>query len=281
MIIDHHSAGTQSSESETRETQGVIFAEEVNGELISNLAENPEIFAIVIPHFYPSDIASKLAEASKNSEHLLGYQQAPSILRTGITFSETESSPEMRDIYYQKALSQINETRKICWPYVSPVDLLRLQLDERYPYYGSHLMRLGGDRVMFSGLIRAFEPGVGADPHQDVIFWDSNRDPHAFLYNQIAANIYLQTQPQGGELELWDHKCNTQAEYDALRDGDSYGLDHRKLGAPTISIKPEVGNLILFESTRVHAVRPGEGCSRITMSTFIGYNKNQPLQFFS
>ncbi|NBD31407.1 MAG: hypothetical protein GVY17_00140 [Cyanobacteria bacterium] len=113
------------------------------------------------------------------------------------------------------------------------------------------------------------------------MFWDSNHDPHAFLYNQIAANIYLQTQPEGGELMLWDHKCNTQTEYDALRDGDSYALDATKLSAPAISIKPEAGDLILFESTRVHAVRPGKCCSRITMSTFIGYNKNQPLQFFS
>ncbi|NBD31406.1 MAG: hypothetical protein GVY17_00135 [Cyanobacteria bacterium] len=70
-----------------------------------------------------------------------------------MTFSETESSPELRDIYHQNALFQIDQTRQICWPYYPPVDLLRLQLDERYPY-GSHLMSLG-DRVMFCGLIRS------------------------------------------------------------------------------------------------------------------------------
>ena len=201
---------SSSSSSARKPQEGVIFTEEVNGELICDLAENPEIFAVVIPEFYPREIAAKLAEEVQNSEHLLGYQQAPSILRTAMTFSETESSPERRDIYHEKALSQIDQTRKICWPFYPPVDLLRLQLDERYPY-GSHLMSLG-DRAMFSGLIRSFEPGVGADPHQDVIFWDSNLDLRAFFHNQIAANIYLQTQSEGGELELWDHKCKTQTE---------------------------------------------------------------------
>src|SRR5207245_1188972 len=73
----------------------------------------------------------------------------------------------------------------------------------------------------------------------------------------------------GGEVQLW-RLMPDQAEYDRLRLAGSYGLDHTKLPPPDTVVTPARGELVLFNSNRVHAVRPCEGGPRVTVSCFIG-----------
>lgn len=257
----------------------LVVEDNLTAESITKLLEDPSCLALKISGFYPKDIAQKLATTIEQANALYGYSFAPDVLKSSLTFSETDSE-ELRRTYFDNAIPQIECTRRFFYPYYTPIDLLRLKLQEEYPD-GAELMTLDG-RKMFSGLLRAFHPGVGAEPHQDVLYWDSDYHPNAMLDNQLAANIYLNTPNEGGELELWNHKCQSKQEYNNLKNPNSYGLDQAKLGSSELLISPEPGDLILFESNRVHAVRPGKGSLRVTMSTFIGYNRNnQPLKFWS
>lgn len=64
--------------------------------------------------------------------------------------------------------------------------------------------------------------------------------------------------------------------------GDSYGIDPALLGEPTLEICPSPGDLIIFNSKRMHAVSPGSDDLRLSLSCFVGYRgPATPLSFWS
>lgn len=84
----------------------------------------------------------------------------------------------------------------------------------------------------------------------------------------------------GGDLLLW-HKKLSPTEFDSMR-SDSYGICPDMLGTPDIVVKPKVGQLIIFNSRKMHSVCPGVDTSRISISCFIGYRgQHQPLTYWS
>ncbi len=239
-----------------------------------------ESLAIRIPYYYPETLSQQISQ--RLIEHpLFGhYENAPDIGRVGTAYYETVGNPELRRLYYAQALKSIQALREACAPFQSPMDLLRLDVQERWTY-GATLANIEG-APMFVGLARVFEEGAEALPHQDILRRDAPHSPMAYtLMTQIAANVYLQPAPQGGELEIWARRL-TDEEYEALRLDNSYGLDRNRLPESNLVISPQVGELVLFDSTHLHAVRTAKGGSRITLSCFIGYRgPGQPLLFWS
>ena len=54
------------------------------------------------------------------------------------------------------------------------------------------------------------------------------------------------------------------------------------LPPPDAVVAPRVGDLILFNSNRIHAVRACRGGPRVTVSCFIGYRgEGRPLGYWS
>ena len=85
---------------------------------------------------------------------------------------------------------------------------------------------------------------------------------------------------EGGELEIWEQEMSP-VQFDALR-GDSYGIPPETLGQPSLRLKPDCGELILFNSRKMHAVAPSAERSRLSLSCFVGYRGNHlPLTFWS
>lgn len=89
--------------------------------------------------------------------------------------------------------------------------------------------------------------------------------------------------PKGGELTLWDRRIVTEEEEQAFRlPSSKYCLDECKLGPPALTIRPESGQLIIFDSNHPHAVLPSHGGVRVTMALFIGYcGKGKPLYLWN
>ena len=193
------------------------------------------------------------------------------------------------DRYYTQAVPAIQAIRSCFAPHVNPIDALRLQLDEQWPT-GAHVERLDGERgAMMVGLVRVIPPHKTVLAHQDHLDWDMHGSPlfaqssvlQQPLAAQLTANVYLQMPAEGGELCLWSSTCS-RAEYDDLSDGD-YGVRdaEAKLGPPDVVLRPEVGELILFNSNRFHSIRKGSE-ERVSISSFIGYRgTQQPLTMWS
>ena len=63
---------------------------------------------------------------------------------------------------------------------------------------------------------------------------------------------------------------------------DDYAIPLEQLGPCDYATKPENGDLIFFNARKLHAVLPGEGTDRLTISGFIGYRGDkEPLTVWS
>jgi predicted 2-oxoglutarate/Fe(II)-dependent dioxygenase YbiX len=117
--------------------------------------------------------------------------------------------------------------------------------------------------------------------HHDILAKDAPGNYQAIsLQGQLAANVYLKMPEQGGELQIWQTELSPE-EFDQMR-GDSYGIQPDLLGAPEVQIRPGPGDLIIFNSRKMHAVTPGKGDLRLSLSCFVGYRgPAMPLTFWS
>ncbi|MCY1395422.1 hypothetical protein D3C76_490390 [compost metagenome] len=233
-----------------------------------------EVLAVRVSGFIPSslalDIAGQLMDCGLCEQKEDGEAVLP-----GFSFDKVHEQPELIDRYFEQAPACIAALRRCCAPYLSPVDTLRCMLDETWPA-GSHLQSMDG-RKMLAGLPRILKPDMCFLARQDVL---EPRRPRAQPMRQLACNIHLSVPENGGELQIWQHLLGDE-KFDALRDG-SPGIDPILLGEPSVRLKPEPGELVIFDSRLLHAVSPGEGSPHMSLSLFIGYRgETLPLTCWS
>ncbi len=232
------------------------------------------IDAIRIPQYYTASVSQILADKIRHSNYYGSYINAPLIGRVGQAYFECQNDPLSLVRYQKNALIWMKEMRKLLHPHRTPIDRLKIELDETWEG-GCTLATLGG-RKMFAGLVREFKAGSYAEPHCDVLEWDIATNDKTNVVNQLAANVYLQTPFSGGELVLWD-EWPTRREYNAIKIDGSYGVDRDKLSPPKISINPLAGDLIIFNPMRVHSVEKIKTGSRVTWTCFIGSTSSKAV----
>jgi len=249
-----------------------------------------KILALRIPSYYHHEQAAQISEELIEQDSLERYHRAPDVgvQRTGITFFETNGNVEMLERYYQQAPACNRNIRYTCSPFLSPIDKLRLDLGDMW-LAGACIENVH-NRTMLAGIGRVFEDNFELPPHQDILARDVSDAPiypsypFSYLVSQLSANIYLRTPKFGGELEIWNVQPSTTKQPEIHDKEYKYEgiIDRRILPEATAVIKPQIGELILFDSTRVHAVRASHGGPRVSMSMFIGYrNQDEPLTYWS
>lgn len=236
----------------------------------------------VVPEFISILFAQKLVQMLLRVR-FVGYNTAPSVQKAlGEAFYETTGSFEDVARYFEQASLKNQEMRKLFSPFLHPIDLFRLSLDELWPG-GAQLLKNKHFQSMFVGLLRGFESAGEALPHVDHVKLDDVTDildgrPNA----QLAANIHLQG-AMGGDIEVYDFKT-TPTSAQVLQLSDSYAVDLRKLpqDVKKATYHASAGDLVLFDSTRVHAVTSVTEGKRITASCFLWVDGlRRPLRLFS
>lgn len=257
----------------------IIWRDEITlGDL--NRVINREVAALRVPNYFSEDMSREIAERLIGSELYGRYVNAPQIGRVGQAFFESQASETSKARYEANAVAWMREIREGCSPFLSPIDKFRVEMDEVWPP-GTKLGSLSSCKL-FAGLARHFDEGSEAEPHNDVLAWDAPGDPDAEkVISQLAWNTYLKVPEEGGELTLWD-VWPTKDEYEDMRVPGSYGLQRGMLPEAIASIKPEVGEMIIFDPARVHAVEKIIAGSRVTWSCFAGYMGDaEPLMLWS
>lgn len=236
--------------------------------------------ALIVRQFAPRRVCDHLAAHVQNALTVSPYthetyengeikHQYLGVDRVGVPFNSTLTRGDAvaaRETYYREALPAIRRLRSACAPDVSPIDRFRLELDELWPG-GARVASFEG-KSMFVGIVRVMQPAAseGSElyPHFDALpsdVWDFD--------GQFAANIFVKVPPRGGELEIWD--------VPPLEPGATLRPDWRETGGPPLMINPEVGDLIVFNSRKPHAVRRFDGSVRISVQTFLGVRKSDPV----
>lgn len=259
----------------------VEYANKITQNNLRNLLDEKILALSVKKYFLPklcSDVSSKILD-----EQYEYYTYAERVVgRIGISFSEIKDNKKLFEKYYGTSQETIEAIRDIFNPYLSPVDKLRLELDEKW-IPGAQIAQFHPNKKMFVGLCRLIEPQKEVLPHQDVIQWDSDSKIYNLssrILKQLAVNIYLKVPEEGGELELWDYGYKDFNKYIKEAEG-TYGIKKSKLLPPVLTLKPEVGEIIIFNPQKFHCIKPGNE-QRLTMSCFIGYSgDNEKLSFWN
>jgi hypothetical protein len=207
------------------------------------------------------------------------YLNVPSVRRIGMAFYETEGKKELIEQYFETARKNIQDFRDACAPYQSPIDGIRCLLDEIWSS-GAMLQTLS-NKKMFVGLSRMVKPGTTFLAHHDIFENDALGAPEAkSLLAQFGANVYIQMPESGGELLMWRDEIPTPI-FDKMR-GSDYGVKVEVLGKPDLKVRPNPGDLLIFNSRKMHAVAPGTERNRLALSCFVGYRGiNKPLSIWS
>ncbi len=254
----------------------VMAYEQLTADSVVALVDG-SIGLVRIPEFCPEvqrDAAVKRLTGHSDRGY---YNKAEAVGRLGIAHFEIDSAATLEK-YYDKATSSIRELRKIFSPYLSPMDHLRLLLEEVWPA-GAILQKIE-EKNCFVGITRILDPTGDLLPHTDRFDREYDSNICTDLMGQLSASIYLQVPEQGGELELWSIELTEEEELN-LR-GDSYGIDREALAAPQLTFQPRDGDLLIFNTRMLHAVRPGVGTTRVSLGAFIGYwGKDRPLTYWS
>jgi hypothetical protein len=267
---------------------------ELNEDSLKKLFEK-NISAIHIPNYISRDLCEIIYENIKtdlsdnkweNTDMFQGYG-----LPVNFMFGPTANDCIN---YFSQVLPIIRKLRLISGG-LSPVDKLRLELDEIWPD-GSRITNNNPfKRKAFVGLTRLMNSDglVGNETMEKGLVHIDGPLKCNSGSGTFSSNIYIKTPTIGGELCLWDVSLtkNTSEKIDKLQNlldnafdkkfrEEIQSLLQRILPKPIV-IKPEIGDLIILNSCQPHAVKGFQRGVRLSMQTFIYFENGKPLELYS
>lgn len=263
------------------------------GSLKALIAEN-RICAIHVPNFCSPEVAESL---SKSALEEFTHWKLGGVLSTDMFYAGGSIPKEVADHswpdfcrYFSERDDFVSRQRTLShgkWP----VDRLRLELDQAWPF-GACLGQYLGQKLR-PAIMRVMQEKNGFDfssPKHGFIHTD---DSLKLDYSRatFTANIYLKIPEEGGNLYVWNINLKRiKGFYNYLTahvfamimaQGYIFNIGWQEkilklLPKPHI-IQPKRGDLVIFHSGRPHAVAPvAKGC-RVTNQLFIFSKGDSPL----
>lgn len=247
------------------------ISHELNPKTYAQLINN-EIGAIIISNWLPKETCNLLAEAAENFGFVPYENVIPIIGRIGITQFEYKNKKEN---YFKLAEENFKNQKKIFD--AVKFDVLNSVFEFFEKTMGKIEIAKEGEYSYFAGLIRQIRR---AYLHFDYAPYDGYSWSNHDIINQFAWNVYLKTPDNGGEAvvfnKMWqpymldDHKLINE-------NNGSYGFDYKIVeGCSCVKIKPNAGDLVLFNSRNFHEVLDNkeDNINRISLSSFMGQKYN-------
>ena len=274
----------------------VIVVKQLTSDSLRSLIEENNVCAIHVPSFCPPDVAESL---SKSALEEYTHWKLGGVISTDMFYAGGSIPKEVADhswpdfyryfgeredfVYRQRAMSGGT------WP----VDRLRLELDEAWPF-GACLDQYLGQKLRpaIMRIMHEKNDYTLSAPKHGFIHTD---DPPRLksLQGTYSANIYLKIpeEGEGGDLYIWSvnftrlkgiyNYLNAQILTMLMNQDYSFDIKWQQklfnlLPKPNI-IKPKTGDLVILHSGRPHAVTPVTKGVRVTNQLFIRANGRAPL----
>jgi hypothetical protein len=207
---------------------------------------------------------NKLLDGEQTSQHL----DIPGLNVLGFSHFQVARDHQLAEEYASQFRRLPSVLRRLSFPYSSPFDVIFGWLSIAWPSGCRVLQTLTGSHLS-PFTIRIYGDGIGIEPHLDVVATELQSEPVADdIRFQFGVNLYLDLPNAGGELELF-HAAFPDLSYTEIASGPKT-WSTQDLPSP-VRIRPNVAEVIIFPSHRLHAVSPSIGPgNRVTLSFFIG-----------
>jgi hypothetical protein len=254
---------------------------------ILKLMISENIYACRIKNFLTKEKCDHYSKNIINFGKKSYYEVNKSVGKIGSAIFDYAFSVDKIQQYFD-LVDENNKNIQTIFGYEPPSKLVFGLLNEIWNS-GCEIERFHGKDAYY-GIVRIFEKGGSAPPHQDMTIWDiKNCEEVKSIQKQFSVNIYLQTPRNGGEITIYDKHINDEEEYQKtfFRYLDiGYKKAHEEMvnsNTKFITLKPEVGDFIIFNSNKMHSVTNNVShIPRITNSFFINYRSYQEsLRVFS
>lgn len=255
------------------------FGDRADANLLSALW-NGEIAAVRVNNLVSTAACEMLTARLLASDTIVDHADVEGLRVIGLSHFQAARDAELAIRYQNEACTSEGFLRALASPYASPFDSAVAFLAQMWRP-GCQFMQLRTEGLLAPFTIRIYCAGVGIEPHQDILSAESSNDMAAKALNrQFGANIYLSMGTNGGSLELFDTDYS-KTDYKNLAYGPRV-VSRDSLPKP-VTIRPKVGDLIVFSSHRIHAVAESEGeVARITISFFVGVeDEKSPLKIWA
>jgi hypothetical protein len=262
-----------------------------------------ECCAVHVKGFYPSPasgmLAQQLAHRNSRDQHTMDWKvatgrglESADVNAVGGTpyvmaMDSAREQPSRLDDYFRDVPKEIewlrlalkSESKGISFTNLSPLDKLRLELDECWP---------GGATLLKDVRGRPFLPGVGRLMQGPTRWADGfahvdELAPLTVTRGLFSANIYLEMPPTGGELHIWNvawrnrwdfYRHATTLSLFTTPNEDAQRQLRRILPAP-MRLRPEPGDLVLICVQRPHAVQGFPVGRRVSLQSFLTHKGAQ------
>jgi len=276
----------------------IVTAEALTKDLLADLFERRSC-ALHIPGYCSKEVAANLSSWIMEKSNLENWkvnvfrdgtpERADSDVSYGIGIPFGHAVKSRADFvrYFNEAAPLSREIRAAAQG-LAPLDRLRLDLDEAWPA-GARVARYKGLRRGL-GLARVMTPGglfEGIAKTEGMVHVDT-LPLQTRGAGRFSANVYLNVPEVGGELAVYNvspKSMEVLRNFSLMKhlmnfDPDAQELIRSRL-PPPLMIKPQVGDLILIDTSRPHAVRGFTEGYRATIQCWIDYQAENGLALYS
>lgn len=286
---------TENSKIESENLE-VVTADKLSNELLEKLFNN-EILALHIPGFCSEDVCNKVAENALRKKtrnwsvrDVENNYKKSDVNVIGNPFNLSISSDKSWEQYFNESNTIIDEIRELSEGMLSPLDKFRLEADEIYKY-GLNVRSYQNNK-MTPGLVRIMNDNTDDNVKMPL---NCHVDDTPIISNkkgQYSVNIYVKPAKEGGEFAIWDPNIGGAVQFiknwstmknfflkSNYNNPDIQKDFQSKLPKPKI-LKAGKGDLIMLNTSRPHAICPMKGGPRVSLQSFLTFQKEKPIKMW-